>query len=68
MFQADERATGHLGRVIAMKQRAAWAASFSSDADAVASDTTIDASGDGPAVADIVAQIPSGRPALHDQG
>ena len=38
---------------------------FYGDAGAIASDTTIDASGDGPAVAEIVAQIPSGRPALH---
>ncbi|MCD0443146.1 extracellular solute-binding protein [Glycomyces sp. A-F 0318] len=38
---------------------------FYADAGAIASDTTIDASGAGPAAAAIVAAIPTGRPALH---
>ncbi|MQM27387.1 ABC transporter substrate-binding protein [Glycomyces albidus] len=38
---------------------------FYADAGAIAADTTIDASGAGPAAAAIVAQIPTGKPALH---
>jgi multiple sugar transport system substrate-binding protein len=38
---------------------------FYEDAGAIASDTTIDASAAGPAVADIVAELPNGEPALH---
>ncbi|MFB9660240.1 ABC transporter substrate-binding protein [Glycomyces mayteni] len=38
---------------------------FYADAGAIASDTTIDASGSGPAAAAIVGQIPTGKPALH---
>jgi len=39
--------------------------SFHADAGAIASDTTIEVSGAGPAVAGIVSAIDSGRPALH---
>ncbi|WP_335987587.1 ABC transporter substrate-binding protein [Glycomyces sp. MUSA5-2] len=38
---------------------------FYADAGAIAADTTIDASGAGPATAAIVAQLPTGKPALH---
>jgi multiple sugar transport system substrate-binding protein len=38
---------------------------FYADAGAIAADTTIDASGAGPAAADIVAALPTGKPALH---
>ncbi len=38
---------------------------FYTDAGAIAADTTIDASGAGPATASIVSRIPEGEPALH---
>ncbi|MDA1361356.1 extracellular solute-binding protein [Glycomyces luteolus] len=38
---------------------------FYADAGAIAADTTIDASGAGPATAAIVAELPTGKPALH---
>jgi len=38
---------------------------FYADAGAIAADTTIDAADAGPAAAAIVAQLPTGRPALH---
>lgn len=40
-------------------------AAFYADAGAIASDTTIDASGGGPSAATIVSQLETGKPALH---